>query len=358
MLFRSLCLCTVLLSLTGVCIAGGNVGLFPSPDSPEEQRLATAISSGDLSVVKSAAKEVDLRHAYALKNYILRNGTGEIVRYINSLAELDVTPLQIAVIANDLKAVESLFPRLSQRPPAAYRSDHHSPLRLAIRKQNVPMVKLLIQQNMPVNESVLTFRPPEKISIVLSAAIHEGNAEIVRLLVDAGALLEQRQTYLVPVPGATHNGQPVRQLLGDLTMQSLSYTADHKRIASEKKKLLQELRAKGLMKRQDVPDANKNCPLADAIFAGRKSVVAVLLEGGADADVSIGGTTRPLHIAIRTGHPGIVKLLIDAGAEVNRPDSQGRSPLGLAFYKGDIADMLRAAGAKLRLDPEVEFVPR
>jgi hypothetical protein len=180
----------------------------------------------------------------------------------------------------------------------------------------------------------------------------------VRLLVDAGARLEQRQTYLAPVPGATHNGQPVRQLLTDLALQSHPYTADHKRLASEKKKLLQELRAKGLMKRHDHPDANKDCPLADAIYAGRKSVVAVLLKGGADADISIGGTTRPLHIAIRTGHPGIVKLLIDAGAEVNRPDSQGRSPLSLAFYKGDIADMLRAAGAKLRLDPEVEFAPR
>src|SRR5690606_26141057 len=118
------------------------------------------------------------------------------VEHINSLAKLGIAPLQIAVIANDQKAVKRLFPRLEQRPPSAYRNDHHSPMRLAIRTQNVAMVKLLIEQNMPVNEHVQTLKPRGKVNFVLSAAIQEGNAEIVRLLVDAGSQLEEPETYL------------------------------------------------------------------------------------------------------------------------------------------------------------------
>jgi ankyrin repeat protein len=95
--------------------------------------------------------------------------------------------------------------------------------------------------------------------------------------------------------------------------------------------------------------------LADAVCAGRAKVVEVLLQAGANPNVSIGGYpnlgsggyTYPLHLACRSGHPGIVKLLIDAGADVNQLNSAGETPLGLGWYNGDIGDMLRAAGAKL-----------
>jgi ankyrin repeat protein len=333
--------------LSSVCLAGGNFGHFPSPDSQVEERLAAAIRSGDLSSVKTAAEQVELTQNEGLKDYVLRHGSGEIVRYLNQKSQLGIEELQIAVIENDLEAVKRLVPERSQRPPAVLRRDEHSPLRLAVRRGNVPMVKLLLQRNSAVNEIVPTFGPPGKKPSILSEAIQSGDAEIVRLLVETGIELEAPETNLIAVAEATYRGKPVSELLNSFEWRLLSDTEDYQRLAAEKEALLKELLAKGLVQRVEDRQANANCPLAAAIAAGREKVVAVLLEAGANPNVSLGGESRPLHRAVQTGHSGIVKLLIDAGADVNQPDAEGNTPLSLAYYgKGDIADLLRKAGAK------------
>jgi ankyrin repeat protein len=273
------------------------------------------------------------------------------VRYLNQQAQLGVEKAQLAVIENDLEAIKQSVPEKSQRPPLTFRNDEHSPLRLAVRRGNVPVVKLLLERKVAVNEYVSTLMPPyvppgTELS-VLSEAIFLGNVEIVRLLIEAGATLEEPQTMLVPTTAdATYQGKKVNDLLNSFWLNVLVGDADYQRLAAEKEALFQELLAKKLVHSVEVPEANANCPLAKAIFSGRAGVVAALLEGGADPNVSIGGKTHPLQIAVQTGHPGIVKLLIDAGADVNASDADGRTPLALGFYKGDIADMLRAVGAK------------
>jgi ankyrin repeat protein len=209
------------------------------------------------------------------------------------------------------------------------------------------MVKLLLDANTAVNESVLEFGPPGSIyPTVLGEAIRLGNPEIVRLLAEAGATLEEPDSILRPKPGATYEGKTVEEVLKEF-WSGFRGSQDYRRIAAEKESLYKELDAKGLLVREEVRDANAKAPLALAIWAGREKVVAVLLEAGANPNVSVGGKTRPLHLAVQTGHPGIVKLLIKAGADVNQLDAEGKSPLGLGSYKGDIADMLRAAGAKV-----------
>ncbi len=76
-------------------------------------------------------------------------------------------------------------------------------------------------------------------------------------------------------------------------------------------------------------------------------MVKVLLDAGADPNVLMGNEQRPLHAAVKSGHPGIVKALISKGADIHSLDSLGRSPLVLALSgHGDIADLLRSAGAK------------
>jgi ankyrin repeat protein len=330
----------LLIFLSSVCLA------FPSADSSEEESLAAAIRSADLPAVRAAAEQVDLDQCYGLRDYVLRYGSAEIVRYLNGLGEFRITQTQIAVIDNDLKAVKRLVPESPQRPPVARLNDDHSPLRLAVRRGNLPMVKLLLKRKVPVNEVVPTVVEPWRKPSVLSEAIRLGNAQIVRLLVEAGSPLEEPVTTFVPVADATYQGKKVSEVLVLFEWKSVTEVVDYQRLAAEKEALLQDLLAKGLVECVDVPKANANCPLKDAINAGREKVVAVLLDAGANPNVSIGGQTRPLHIAAKRGHPGIVELLINAGADVNQPDAEGKTPLAQGFYHGDIADMLRAAGAK------------
>lgn len=342
---------TLVIALASVCLAEGMGRAFPLARYSEEVELAAAIRSGDLSDVKTAAEQVDMNQPLdrrdRLRDYILRHGSVEIVRYLNRQAELGIDELQIAVIGNDLEAVKRLVPKRSQRRPLVLLNDEHSPLRLAVRYGHAPMVKLLLERNAAVNEYVPTLATPVRKPSVLSDAIQAGNAEIVRLLVETGVELEEPRTTLhIPDASATYMGKSVNELLRSIQWRFLSPDEDYQRLAAEKETLLEELLAKGLVTRVDAPQANANCPLAIAIHAGREKVVAVLLEAGADPNVSIGGQTRPLHLAIQTGHPGVVKLLIDAGADANQPAADGTTPLGLGFYKGDIADMLRAAKAK------------
>jgi hypothetical protein len=152
--------CTFVILLANVCLAGGSVGVFPSPDAPKEERLAAAIASGDLAAVKMAAEQVNVKWKDALRNNVLRHGSSEIVRYLNQHAQLGIEEVQMAVLDNDLEAVKRLVPEKAQRAPLALRNDEHSPLRLAVRRGNVPMVKLLLERKVAVNENVATLIPP------------------------------------------------------------------------------------------------------------------------------------------------------------------------------------------------------
>lgn len=74
-------------------------------------------------------------------------------------------------------------------------------------------------------------------------------------------------------------------------------------------------------------------PLLVATNLGRTSVVAYLLEKGAEVDqITKNGDKRtPLHIAVRRNDSEMVKLLLANGASINWQDSQGQTPLDYAI---------------------------
>ncbi|MBC6436597.1 MAG: ankyrin repeat domain-containing protein [Rhodobacteraceae bacterium] len=73
--------------------------------------------------------------------------------------------------------------------------------------------------------------------------------------------------------------------------------------------------------------------------------VQALVEAGADIEAQTRITgSRPLHAAVGTGDPAMVKAMIDAGADVNARDELGRTPLSLAGE--GLQGILREAGAR------------
>ena len=90
--------------------------------------------------------------------------------------------------------------------------------------------------------------------------------------------------------------------------------------------------------------------LHKAVVKGHVEVVKMLIEAGANLDLS-GGSTSPLLQAANEGQIDIVKLLIDAGANINIIYRFGGTPLHYAINKGhvEVAKMLIEAGANVNI---------
>jgi uncharacterized protein len=83
--------------------------------------------------------------------------------------------------------------------------------------------------------------------------------------------------------------------------------------------------------------------LVNACWTGNRDKVGDLLKGGADPnglkDFNLNPTrefTYPIYGAAWNNHPKIIDLLVQAGAEVNVSDSEGGSPLCTAAREGSL----------------------
>ncbi|WP_419992856.1 ankyrin repeat domain-containing protein [Streptomyces boninensis] len=100
----------------------------------------------------------------------------------------------------------------------------------------------------------------------------------------------------------------------------------------------------------DAPGANPDdgLPLCAAAAWGYTDVAAVLLDGGADADLVEWDGHTALLWAAGNGHTATALLLLDHGARTDVTDSTGRTPLHRAAERGSlrIVEALLAAGAE------------
>ena len=92
--------------------------------------------------------------------------------------------------------------------------------------------------------------------------------------------------------------------------------------------------------------------IIQVLIAVDTEIVKLLINAGADVNKEDDGYTA-LHFATDMGHTEIVKLLINAGADVNIKDgpAYGRTPLHYATYKGytEIVQLLIDAGVNVNI---------
>jgi ankyrin repeat protein len=174
----------------------------------------------------------------------------------------------------------------------------------------------------------------------LHVAVAEGQAEVVRVLVEAGADLTARtERQRTPLHVALRFSPALAPVLLELGTEkdapSAAYLNDVDRLAGQ------------LADGSRVDDRTSGADLLSwAAYGGAAGTARLLLEHGADVD---GGA---LHAAAERSRLELVKLLIDAGADVDRRDPQtGRTALHAAVAAGpdgdspEIVRLLLVAGA-------------
>lgn len=338
---------------------------FEDPfDRSGEEAILAAIAKGNLAELKRLENVLNRLTISNLGLSAWNSPNADVIVFLREKGKIAASDLQIAAARGDKNEVIRLLKRVQDwhYPPnseEAYKNGtdfgflvftSDTPLRLAIRAGHTEVVRALVSGGANVNERVVHV-PPHNFSdeFPLSEAIQLGNAEMVQLLVAGGATLEDPPTRYTAKDGKV-----------SLHEFSIKHSASPK-AAVEKK--LKDMFDAGLLVQERDPDANAMCPLVMAISNGRAKIVSILLKAGANPNVLIGGERlrqgvnsdvfnagdrRPLHVAAIKGNPEIVRLLIEKGADVNARTSDGRSPLSYAIglSHGDVADLLRAAGAR------------
>jgi ankyrin repeat protein len=188
-------------------------------------------------------------------------------------------------------------------------------LHFAVLWGNSEIVQLLVDAKSNVNEAEETFGLTP-----LMWAARDGNLKTIDILVDAGANLFQKDKFgKSAILFAAEGGKPevIKKFL------SLGFDANTADDYSGRTALIAAVR---------YPEAIK-----------------VLMEAGAkvnDRQTVLGMTA--LYVAAQNGWTDSVRVLIDAGADVNISDTDGQTPLNRAIVgkHTEVADLLRKAGAK------------
>ena len=160
-------------------------------------------------------------------------------------------------------------------------------------------------------------------STALHFAVEEKHADVVQVLIDAGADVETKNDE-------GHSPLIVASLSGELTTMKMLVKAGA------------DVRA---------TDAEGLTCLMFAAYHGHIDTVRYLT-GLSDVCLNHQGSRNytPLHFAVEGKHADVVQVLIDAGADIETRTDDGRSPLHMASILGELitVKMLVKAGADVR----------
>lgn len=218
-------------------------------------------------------------------------------------------------------------------------SSGRTPLIDAAINGNAEIVKMLLEAGADKNARVVLYGQ-EVDENALTTAVNNGNSEIADILRRAGA------EEITPAAPSAEAAQTAHSVYNSMGITPLHYAL----LAGETEKV-KELIASGADVNAKAP--NMGTPLLYACTVGNAEAARLLIN--AKADVNAAGDTgyTPLMMACQTGNKELAELLVAAGADVNAKhvmngQETGLTPLKIAQSGGhtEIAALLVSAGAK------------
>jgi ankyrin repeat protein len=229
-----------------------------------------------------------------------------------------------------------------------------SPLQLAILRQNLQIVKYLIERDADVN---LRTRDGWNMTAVHLATI-SGNLEILDCLIEAGAnlnALDRNGSTALHWAVANDNTALALNLVERgadentlgfkrTTHLHLSVIKNNVNCAKQFVKFNANINYQG---------PNNTTALSIAIEQGKIHMVNILMENGATINLRDNSGNTALHVAVAKGDPGLVYYLIDRGADINIPNNRRNTPLHwILFFRhwGILADHLEPNKLRSKID--------
>lgn len=252
---------------------------------------------------------------------------------INQVNQYSNTALHVSVLSSNLDNVMLLLDRNAD--PSCKNNRGYTPLHfvsLYVQKNAMDYVDSLLKAGAFIDAKDNEGMTP------LHWSVKKKNTDIVEFLIKRGASLQIQDInqktpldYALETPGLL---ETILRVSG-VKVPELPKTSLLAKIMNNLHSISTSAASRSYSSVRAVVDvARALSPLLLAIGGGSKSMVAYLIEKGADVNYANKFDITPLIAAVNDNNPGIVNLLIDKGADVNHPDKDGNTALHLAVALG------------------------
>ena len=278
-----------------------------------DEMLQQAVEANNLKraeeLIKIGAEFKDLEDCIQSN---MREMAGVLIQQ-EGLSGRDISKcLQWAVNSKYTEIIETILKRdIGHAHVRAWYSGYETPLDLAIKNNDMDMVKFLVELGVDVNNQHHNFG--------MRHQIMNSNITWIKFFIDLGAKLDN----LLPTAVSSNNKDVVELLLENGAVMEKNLILHHV-TSKEMAEFLISLGADVNSK-----DNDGDTPLHWSASSSNKplDLIKFLIDSGADVNAKDNGGWSPLYYAVRTHNIAIAKLLIEAGADLEAKDNNGNTPI-------------------------------